>query len=149
MLKAMGLSSILVRRFIEEVSTFIGKKVSVTTVDGRKLTGELLGITESLSLVLGKIESSPDIPKIILNGSEVKEIALLEKPFDLRSLAERIEKVFPGMVKLREEIGAIIVMDKIKVTESGVVEGTGPSAERVRAIYEEYISELKKGRLGE
>ena len=138
------MSSIPARRFIEEISTFIGRKVNVTTVDGRKLTGELLGITESLSLVLGRVGGSPDIPKVILNGSEVREIALLERPFDLRLLAERIERVFPGMVRLREDIGAIIVMDKIKVTESGVVEGTGPSADRVRSIYEGYISELKK-----
>jgi len=138
------LSSIPVRRFIEEISTFVGRKVNVTTTDGRTFTGELLGITESLSLVLGRIEGSPDIPKVVLNGFTVKEIALLEKPFDLRLLAERIERVFPGMVKLREDIGAIIVMDKIKVTESGVVEGTGPSADRVRSIYEDYISELKK-----
>ena len=84
------------------------------------------------------------VPSGLLTLLYLKEIALLEKPFDLRLLAERIERVFPGMVKLREDIGAIIVMDKIKVTESGVVEGTGPSADRVRSIYEDYISELKK-----
>jgi len=133
---------------MEELSTLVGKRVNVVTTDGRVIVGELLGISESLSLVLGRIQGRPDVPKLVLNGEYVKEISLLEKPFDLRILAERISRVFPGMVKLREDIGAIIVMDKIKVTESGVVEGTGPSAERVRSIYEEYIRELRKEREG-
>jgi len=131
---------------MEELSTLVGKRVNVVTTDGRVIVGELLGISESLSLVLGRIQGRPDVPKLVLNGEYVKEISLLEKPFDLKILAERISRVFPGMVRLREDIGAIIVMDKIKVTESGVVEGTGPSAERVRSIYEEYIRELRKER---
>ncbi len=142
------MSSLSIRKFMEELSTLVGKRVNVVTTDGRVIVGELLGISESLSLVLGRIQGRPDVPKLVLNGEYVKEISLLEKPFDLRILAERISRVFPGMVKLREDIGAIIVMDKIKVTESGVVEGTGPSAERVRSIYEEYIRELRKEREG-
>ncbi len=140
------MSSLSIRKFMEELSTLVGKKVNVVTTDGRVIVGELLGISESLSLVLGRIQGKPDVPKLVLNGEYVKEISLLEKPFDLRILAERISRIFPGMVRLREDIGAIIVMDKIKVTESGVVEGTGPSAERVRSIYEEYIRELRKER---
>lgn len=140
------MSSPSIRKFMEELSTLVGKRVNVVTTDGRVIVGELLGISESLSLVLGRIQGRPDVPKLVLNGEYVKEISLLEKPFDLKILAERISRVFPGMVRLREDIGAIIVMDKIKVTESGVVEGTGPSAERVRSIYEEYIRELRKER---
>jgi len=34
-------------------------------------------------------------------------------------------------------------MDKIKVTEKGVVEGTGPAAERVQKVYNQFISETK------
>jgi small nuclear ribonucleoprotein (snRNP)-like protein len=131
---------------MEEISTFVGKKVNVSTTDGRNIVGELLGINESLSIVIGRIQGRSDVPKMILNGEYIKEIYLLEKPFDLRLLAEKISRFFPGMVRLREDIGAIIVMDKIKVTESGVVEGTGPSAERVKAIYEEYIRELSRER---
>jgi hypothetical protein len=33
------------------------------------------------------------------------------------------------------------VMDKIRVNESGVVEGTGPAADRVRDIYQRFVSE--------
>lgn len=130
------------RRYVEELASFTGRKVVVETVDGRKYDGVLLGIADNLSLVLGGFEGGSY--KVALNGAIVKEIRLVEKPFDLKTLAETINKVFPGLVRLREEIGAIIVMDKIKVTESGVVEGTGPSADKVRQIYDAYLSTLKK-----
>jgi hypothetical protein len=68
----------------------------------------------------------------------------MEKPFDLKGLAERLNRVFPELVKVREDIGAIIVMDKIKVTEKGVVEGSGLAAERVKAIFDEFVRESRK-----
>ena len=136
------MSIVPARRFVEELGTFTGRKVQVETVDGRKYEGILLGISENLSLVLSGYEGGTF--KVALNGSQIKEIKLVEKPFDLKTLAEAINKVFPGLVRLREDIGAIIVMDKIKVTESGVVEGTGPSADRIRQVYDGYLSTLKK-----
>ena len=124
------------------MGTFTGRKVQVETVDGKKYEGVLLGISENLSMVLSGYEGG--MFKVAISGSQVKEIKLVEKPFDLKTLAEAINKVFPGLVRLREDIGAIIVMDKIKVTESGVVEGTGPSADRIRQVYDAYLSTLKK-----
>jgi hypothetical protein len=47
------------------------------------------------------------------------------------------------MVKLYEDKGFIWVMEKVKVTEKGVVEGSGPAAERVQKVYEQFISEIK------
>jgi len=58
-------------------------------------------------------------------------------------LSERLEKVFPTMVRLYEDNGFIWVMDKVKVTEKGVVEGSGPAAERVQRVYEHFVSEAK------
>jgi small nuclear ribonucleoprotein (snRNP)-like protein len=136
------LSIVPARRFLEELGTFTGRKVQVETIDGKKYEGVLLGISENLTLVLSGYEGG--MFKLALNGSQIKEIKLVEKPFDLKTLAEAINKVFPGLVRLREDIGAIIVMDKIKVTESGVVEGTGPSADRIRQVYDAYLSTLKK-----
>jgi hypothetical protein len=34
-------------------------------------------------------------------------------------------------------------MDKIKVTENGVVEGTGPAAERIQKVYDLFLSETR------
>jgi hypothetical protein len=47
-------------------------------------------------------------------------------------------------VKIREDVGAIIVMDKIKVTQGGVEEGSGLAADRVRSIYDEFMKETRK-----
>jgi len=45
------------------------------------------------------------------------------------------------MVKLYEDAGVIVVMDKIRVSERGIVEGSGPAAERVKRVYDEFIKE--------
>src|SRR5208283_3028269 len=101
----------------------VGRRVSVLTGDGKKYDGDLLGIDEKLNVILGAVIGAESSMRVALNGSFVKEIDLLEKPFDLRALNERLGWAFPGMTKLREDIGAILVMDSIKVTEKGVVEG--------------------------
>lgn len=137
------MSAVLARKFGEEIVQFLGKKVSVVTSDQRIFNGTLTGIDEKLDLVLDNIESL-GILKIILNGTFVKEIKLMEKPFDFKALSDRISRVFPGLVKIREDVGAIIVMDKIKVTQAGIQEGSGLAADRVKAIYEEFIREIKK-----
>jgi len=134
------------RRFVIEVSSLIDKTVSVVTVDGKTYTGTLVGINpESLSLCLSeaKNQEGQTIPKIVLSGSRVAEILSTEKPFDLRGLAERLERVFPRMVKLYEKEGFIWVMDRIKVTQDGVVEGSGPAAERVQRVYRQFLQETK------
>ena len=70
-------------------------------------------------------------------------ISSAEKPFDLKALANRLEKVFPTMVKLYDDKGFIWVMDKVKLTEKGVVEGSGPAADRVQKVYDTFMSEVK------
>ena len=39
------------------------------------------------------------------------------------------------MVKLHEDEGCIWVMDKVKLTKKGVVEGYGSAAERAKIVY--------------
>jgi small nuclear ribonucleoprotein (snRNP)-like protein len=135
------MSAVLTRKFGEETVQFLGKKVSVETSDQKTYNGTLTGIDEKLDLE--NVESL-GILKMIINGSFVKEIKLMEKPFDFKALSDRIARVFPGLVKIREDVGAIIVMDKIKVTQAGIEEGSGLAADRVKAIYEEFIREIKK-----
>ncbi|MEM2961149.1 MAG: Lsm family RNA-binding protein [Candidatus Bathyarchaeia archaeon] len=138
--------SIAERRFVTEVSSLIDKTIKVTTVDEKTYTGTLIGIDPgSLSLCLADANDAKGqlIPKIILRGNRVAEIILVERPFDLKGLAERLERVFPKMVKLYDKEGFIWVMDRVKVTQDGVVEGTGPAAERVQRVYQQFIQETK------
>ena len=137
------MSALTIRKFYEEILQFVGKKVSIVTSYEKNYNGTLSAIDERLDTVLENVEGQ-GILRIVINGSFVKEIKLLEKPFDLKGLADRLSRVFPGLVKIREDVNAIIVMDKINVTEHGIEEGTGLAADRVKSIYEEFMREFKK-----
>ena len=138
------MSSFVFRKFGEELNAFVGKPVSIITAEGKEYGGVILGIDESLNLVLDKVTGAGDnVFKLAINGSNVREIRLAAKPFDYRALGDRLNKVFPGLVQVHEEIGTIMVMDKIKVTEKGV-DGSGLAIDKARAIYDEYIRDTKK-----
>ena len=136
--------SVAKRNFYGEVGMLLDKTVMVITVDGKKYSGILSGIdpeTLSLSLSDAKDDKGTITHKIILNGKVLGQIFTIEKPFDLKALSKRLEKVFPTMVKLYEDQGFIWVMEKIKVTEKGIVEGSGPIAERVNRVYSLFTKE--------
>jgi small nuclear ribonucleoprotein (snRNP)-like protein len=138
--------SVAQRRFFTEVAALVDRTVIVVTTTGKTLSGTLIGINpDNLSLCLAeaKDEEKKVFHRVILNGSVVAQVFGVEKPFDLKALADRLEKVFPTMVRLYEDKGFIWVMDKVKITEKGVVEGSGPAAERVQKVYEQFISAFK------
>lgn len=138
--------SVAQRKFFTAVAALVDKTVSITTTTGKTFTGTLIGINpDSMSLCISeaKDETGQASHRVFLNGSVVAQILSAEKPFDLKALASRLEKVFPTMVKLYEEKGFIWVMDKVKLTERGIVEGSGPAAERVHRVYEQFMSEVK------
>ncbi|MEM2275734.1 MAG: Lsm family RNA-binding protein [Thermoproteota archaeon] len=133
--------------FTTEVNRLIGKKVVVVTQGGEEFSGVLASLDiDTFSVILNDVElrGGGVLPKIILNGRDVKRIELKRAIVDLRKLAERIERVFPKMVQYNEEAGVIIVMNRIRVTEDGVVEGSGLAAEKVSEIYNEFVKEISE-----
>ncbi len=138
--------SVAQRKYFTEVAALAEKVVSVTTTNGKSFTGTLIGINpDNLSLALSdaKEEGGKTVNRLFINGSTIAQISTAEKAFDLRALAQRLEKVFPTMVKLYEDKGFIWVMDKVKLTDRGVTEGSGPAAERVQKVYQQFVSESK------
>jgi len=134
------------RKFFGEIAALLDKMVMVITMDGKKYSGTLAGIDpETLSLCLSeaKDDKGTYLHRAFLNGSIIAQIFTVEKPFDLKALSERLEKVFPTMVRLYEDKGFIWIMDKVKVTEKGVVEGSGPAAERVQKVYDLFTKEAE------
>ncbi len=132
---------------MEELSSLTQKNVKITTTSGKIFSGLLTGIdpkTLNLCLYDVKDEQGKEIYKMFLPGRSILQIDGITKPFDLRGLAQRLERVFPRMVKIYEDINIIVVMDKIRVSENGIIEGTGPAAERVEKVYEEFIRQQKK-----
>jgi len=134
------------RKFNSEIAALMDRTVIVVTTNDKTYTGTLLGVNpENLSLILADAKA-PDgrvIPRAVLSGEIVAQILSVEKTFDLAALAERLERVFPRMVKLYEKEGFIWVMDRVKVTEEGVVEGSGPAAERVQRVYAQFVREKR------
>jgi small nuclear ribonucleoprotein (snRNP)-like protein len=138
--------SLAQRKYFTEIAALVDKTVIVTTTIGKTFTGMLVGINpDNMSLCLSdaKDETGKTANRVFLNGNTITQILATEKPFDLKALAGRLEKVFPTMVKLYDDKGFIWVMDKVKLTERGVVEGSGPAAERVQKVYEQFMSEIK------
>lgn len=133
------------RRFFEELGQLINKAVQVEDSAGKVLEGTLLGYdTSSMSICLGDVkgEKGTRLHRVFVYGSTIAKVSASERPFNLEGLAERIERVFPNMVRLYADAGIIVVMDKIRVNENGIVEGSGLMADRVRDIYERFVSEL-------
>lgn len=132
------------RRFFEEMGQLIKKVIQVEDSTGKVLEGTLLGYdVSSMSVCLGDVkgEKGTRIHRVFVYGSTIAKVSASERPFNLEGLAERIERVFPNMVRLYADAGVIVVMDKIRVGENGVVEGSGPAADRVRDVYERFVSE--------
>jgi small nuclear ribonucleoprotein (snRNP)-like protein len=136
--------SVAQRKYYTEVAALADRNVAVITTNGKTFNGTLIGINpDNLNLTLADVkdESGKLLNRLVLNGSVVMSISSAEKPFDLKALAGRLEKVFPTMVKLYEDKGFIWVMDKVKLNEKGVTEGSGPAADRVQKVYDQFISE--------
>ena len=138
------MAAVASRRFFDELGLLIDKPVRVEDGAGNTYDGVLLAFDGgSLSVVLGDVagEQGTKIHRIFIYGSTITKISASERPFNLQGLADRIERVFPNMTRIFHDAGVIVVMDKIRVNESGLIEGSGPAADRVRDIYQRFVSE--------
>jgi small nuclear ribonucleoprotein (snRNP)-like protein len=140
------LSSVADRRFMEELAALLQRPVTVFTSQGKSFAGTLVGVdTDTLSICLAdaRDETGMLIHRLFLSGQSVQLIQSVEKPFNLQALAERLERVFPNLVRVVQEAGVIVVMDRIRVTEKGLIEGSGPAAERVKKVFDEFMKETR------
>ena len=137
------------RTFQKEITPFVNKRVLITLKEGTTFTGDLKGVNPTnLTTILVKAKNNTTnkiFHRICLSGDTIATITLEEAPFDLAGLKDELERIFnrPGDVKLYEEAGLIVVLERVKVSEHGV-DGSGPVADRVRAIYERYAQTQRK-----
>ena len=132
------------RKFFEELGQLVGKPVVVEDAQGKTYEGNLLGFdTQSMSVALGDVKGASGtlFHRLFLTGNVIAKIMATDTPFNLDGLKERLERVFPNMVQYVPEAGILIVMNKIRLNETGVIEGTGPAASRVQDIYNRFIQE--------
>jgi small nuclear ribonucleoprotein (snRNP)-like protein len=144
----VSLSSVADRKFSEELGLLLQKPIVVETNGGKRYVGILSGVdTDTLTVCISDCtdESGKTVHKLFITGRSIAQMYSVEKPFALQSLADRLERVFPRMVRVVEGAGVIVVMDKIRLGEKGIIEGSGPAAERVQKVYEEFMREQSKG----
>jgi len=143
-LEVIDLAAITGRRFFEELGQLVDKPVVVEDTSGKTYEGTLLGFdSQSMSVALGDVKGTQGTlyHRLVLTGSIIAKIMATDRPFNLDGLKERLERVFPNMVQYFAEAGVIVVMSKIRVNETGVIEGVGLTAEKVRDIYNRFIAE--------
>ena len=139
-----NIAAVASRKFFEELAQLVTKPVRIEDVKGKVMDGVLVGYdSNSMSICLGDVsgEQGTRIHRVFIYGQTIASISASERPFNLEGLAERLERVFPNMVRSYHDAGIIVVMDKIRVNENGVIEGSGPAADRVRDIHQRFISE--------
>ena len=138
------MAAVASRKFFEELGQLIEKSVRVEGTDGKVYDGVLLGYDgNSMSMCLGDVAGAQGtkIHRVFIYGPTIARVSASERPFNLAGLAERLERVFPNMVRTYHDAGTLVVMDKIRVNEAGVVEGSGPAADRVRDIFQRFVNE--------
>ncbi len=132
--------------FNKELADLKGKYITVVTTTGKSFNGLLKAWNpDSFDLCLSKVnEGKNSYFKVFLRGPIISEILISEQPFDLGGLALELQdrlNLLEADVKLYEDARMIQVLNKVKVTEKGV-EGTGPVADRVRVVFEQFMESL-------
>ena len=134
------------RQYNTELGTLVDKIVKVYIDKDKFFVGQLKGISEESNLILinAKNEKSKVFPKLFIRSNFYNFVSLEEEPFPMLALSERIATIFSkGHVDYIEDQNIISILSgKIVVNEDGV-KGTGPSAERVKKIYEQFKLDLK------
>ncbi|BDB97174.1 Lsm family RNA-binding protein [Saccharolobus caldissimus] len=138
------------RRIVGELNNLIDKTVVVKTINNKTYIGQLYAYELSpfiISLINVKDENNNVFYKLLINGNIISEIIIKNPPlFEPREFAEIVERSLnlrPADIKVYEEAGVVTILEKIKVSQNGV-EGSGPMAQRIYDIYNEYINKKKK-----
>jgi len=129
------------RQYNTELGTLVDKIVKVYIDKDKFFVGQLKGISEDSNLILvnAKNEKKKPFPKLFIRSTFYAFVSLEEEPFPMVALSDRIATIFSkGHVNYIEDQNIISILSgKIVVDEHGV-KGSGPSADRVRKIYEQF-----------
>ncbi len=138
------------RSVASELSKLLNKKVVVKLVDGKTYSGKLVAFEPTaLHVVLEDVEVEGNrINRVVIHGSRVSEILTATATiFDAEEFANILKErlnINPYAIRVVPEINAVVVYDKIKVTEAGV-EGEGGLAHRIYEVFKEYMESKKRG----
>ncbi|MFQ5951534.1 MAG: Lsm family RNA-binding protein [Candidatus Geothermarchaeales archaeon] len=127
--------------FTREISIFMNEEVKIDTVKGEVIEGTLRAYDpDTLSLILENARTGgEEFKRLMISGGSVSKVYLKEKRVDFERLKTMMEKSFPNLVEYRKELGVILVMNRIRVTEEGVEGEPGPATDRVNKIFGEFM----------
>ncbi|MFW9948758.1 MAG: Lsm family RNA-binding protein [Candidatus Thorarchaeota archaeon] len=135
------------RQYNTELGLLLDKIVKVYIDQEKFFVGQLKGVSEDSDLILvnAKNEKNKIFPKILIRNTYYNFVSVEEEPFPMQSLADRIATIFSkGHVNYIEDQNIISILNgKIIVDENGV-RGTGPSADRVKKIFDQFKLDLKQ-----
>ena len=134
------------RSYNQELGLLLDKIVKVYLDGDKFFVGQLKGVSEDSNLILvnAKNEKNKDFPKLLIRSSFYNFVSVEEEPFPIKALSERIATIFSGHVNFIEDQNIISILNgKIIVDENGV-RGSGPSADRVKKIYEQFMMDIEK-----
>ena len=134
------------RSYNQELGLLLDKIVKVYLDGDKFFVGQLKGVSEDSNLILvnAKNEKNKDFPKLLVRSSFYNFVSVEEEPFPIKALSERIATIFSGHVNFIEDQNIISILNgKIIVDENGV-RGSGPSADRVKKIYEQFMMDIEK-----
>jgi hypothetical protein len=134
------------RSFNTELGLLLDKVVKVYLDKDKFFVGQLKGVSETQDLILinAKNEKNKDFPKLLIRSTFYNFVSVEEEPFPMKALSERIATIFSkGHVNYIEDQNIISILNgKIIVDENGV-RGSGPSADRVKKIYDQFKIDLE------
>jgi small nuclear ribonucleoprotein (snRNP)-like protein len=134
------------RQYNTELGLLLDKIVKVYLDQDKFFVGQLKGVSEDTDLILvnAKNEKNKTFPKLLIRSTYYNFISVEEEPFPMQALADRIATIFSkGHVNYIEDQNIISILNgKIIVDENGV-RGTGPSADRVKKIFDQFKLDLE------
>ncbi len=134
------------RQYNTELGTLVDKIVKVYIDKDKFFVGQLKGISEDSNLILinAKNEKSKAFPKLFIRSNFYNFVSLEEEPFPMVALSDRIASIFSkGHVNYIEDQNIISILSGTIVVSPEGVKGDGPSAERVRKIYDQFRLDLE------
>ena len=132
--------------FAKELNLFLNENIIIETLKGETIEGVIVAYDpETISVIIeNAVFNETAFDRMMVNGSSITKIYLKEKRFDLNKLKAEIEKSFPNLVEYRKELGIILVMNRIRVNESGVEGDPGPATDRVKKIFNAFLEQTER-----
>lgn len=135
-----------IRQYNTELGLLIDKIVKVYLDKDKFFVGQLKGVSDDSNLILinAKNEKNNSFPKLFIRSSYYNFVSLEEEPFPMKALADRIATIFSkGHVNYIEDQNIISILNGKIIVDENEVRGTGPSADRVKKIFEQFKMDLE------